>query len=107
SGFVTIPKSLATPVQLGASGQLGGWPVIIFCFGLLLTIALMVRRIKGAILISIIASTILAIIVNTIFTVKSWGLVTPTLPHHVVGAPNFGLLGHFSVLGGFSQAGVI
>jgi AGZA family xanthine/uracil permease-like MFS transporter len=35
SGFVTIPKSLATPVQLGATGQLGGWPVVVFCFGLL------------------------------------------------------------------------
>jgi len=107
SGFVTIPKSLATPVQLGATGQLGGWPVIVFCFGLLLTIVLMTRRIKGAILIGIVASTVLAVIINAATTVKSWGLVTPSIPHHIVGAPNFGLIGHVSVFGGFAEAGVI
>jgi len=107
SGFVTIPKSLATPVQLGATGQLGGWPVIVFCFGLLLTIVLMTRRIKGAILIGIVASTALAVIINAATTVKSWGLVTPSIPHHIVGAPNFGLLGHFSIFGGFAEAGIV
>jgi AGZA family xanthine/uracil permease-like MFS transporter len=107
SGFVTIPKSLATPVQLGASGQLGGWPVIVFCFGLLLTIVLMTRRIKGAILIGIVASTVLAVVINALFTVKNWGLVTPSIPDKIVGAPNFGLIGHVSILGGFAEAGII
>lgn len=107
SGFVTIPKSLATPVQLGATGQLGGWPVLVFCFGLLLMVVLMMKKVKGAILIGIVASTILAIIINSIAKVTSWGTVTPTLPHHVFGAPDFGLIGHFSLLGGFAQAGII
>jgi len=107
SGFVTIPKSLATPVQLGATGQLAGWPVIVFCFGLLLTLVLITRKVKGAILIGIVASTVLAVIINAATTVKSWGLVTPSIPHHVVGAPNFGLFGHFSLLGGFGEAGVV
>jgi adenine/guanine/hypoxanthine permease len=107
SGFVTIPKSLATPVQLGATGQLGGWPVVVFCFGLLLTMALMMRKIKGAILIGIVGSTILAVVINAIGTVKNWGLVTPSIPHHLTSAPDFGLIGHFSLLGGFAHAGVI
>lgn len=107
SGFVTIPKSLATPVQLGATGQLGGWPVLVFCFGLLLTIVLLTRRVRGAILLGIVASTVLAVIVNALATVKGWGLVTPTLPHHVVGAPDFGLVGHVSLLGGFAEAGIV
>jgi AGZA family xanthine/uracil permease-like MFS transporter len=107
SGFVTIPKSLATPVQLGASGQLSGWPVVVFCFGLLLTIVLLTRKVRGAILISIVASTALAVIINALTTVKSWGLVTPKMPDHIVGSPDFSLLGHVSVLGGFAEAGLI
>jgi AGZA family xanthine/uracil permease-like MFS transporter len=107
SGFVTIPKSLATPVQLGATGALSGWPVLIFCFGLLLTAVLMARKVKGAILIGIVASTVLAVIVNAVATVSNWGAVTPSLPHNIVGAPDFGLIGHFSLLGGFAEAGVV
>jgi AGZA family xanthine/uracil permease-like MFS transporter len=107
SGFVSIPKSLATPVQLGATGQLGGWPVIVFCFGLLLTIVLLAKRVRGAILLGIVSSTVLAVIINAFTHVTSWGLITPSIPHHVFGAPDFGLLGHFSILGGFAQAGII
>jgi AGZA family xanthine/uracil permease-like MFS transporter len=107
AGFVTIPKSLATPVQLGASGTLSGWPIVIFCFGFLLMVVLMNKRVKGALLIGIISSTILAIIVNAIWHVTEWGVVTPKLPHSIVGAPNFSLLGHFSLFGGFAEAGVI
>ena len=107
SGFVTIPKSLATPVQLGATGSLSGWPIVIFCFGLLLTVVLMMKKIKGAILIGIVSSTVLAVIVNSVAKVANWGTVTPSVPHHIVGAPNFGLIGHFSLFGGFAEAGII
>lgn len=107
SGFVTIPKSLATPVQLGASGQLSGWPVLVFCFGLLLTIVLLTKKVKGAMLISIVASTVLAVVINALGKGIDWGLVTPKLPSSIVGAPNFGLIGHVDIFGGFAQAGVI
>lgn len=107
SGFVTIPKSLATPVQLGATGQLSGWPIVIFCFGLLLMIVLMMKKIKGALLIGIIASTIFAVIVNAVVHIANWGTVTPSIPHHIFGAPDFSLIGHFSLLGGFAEAGII
>jgi AGZA family xanthine/uracil permease-like MFS transporter len=107
SGFVTIPKSLATPVQLGASGQLSGWPVVVFCFGLLVMIVLMMKKVKGALLIGIVASTVLAVILNAAAKIANWGTVTPSVPHHVFGAPNFGLIGHVSLFGGFAEAGVI
>jgi AGZA family xanthine/uracil permease-like MFS transporter len=107
SGFVTIPKSLATPVQLGATGQLSGWPVLVFAFGLLLMIILMARKVKGALLIGIIASTVLAVIINAIFHPGGWGLVTPALPESIFGAPNFGLLGHVSIGGAFSEVGIV
>ncbi|HEX7368361.1 MAG TPA: NCS2 family permease [Candidatus Saccharimonadales bacterium] len=107
SGFVTIPKSLATPVQLGATGQLGGWPIAVFCFGLLLMIVLMMKKIKGALLIGIVASTVLAVIINAVAKVTNWGTVTPSVPHSIIGAPNFSLIGHFSLFGGFAEAGII
>ncbi|MEP6464638.1 MAG: NCS2 family permease [Frankiaceae bacterium] len=107
SGFVTTPKGAATPVQLGAIGRLTGWPVVVFCFGLLLTIVLVVRQVRGALLISIVAATVLAVVINSVGTVKSWGLITPKVPHKIVGSPDFGLLGAFSLGGGFVKAGVL
>jgi AGZA family xanthine/uracil permease-like MFS transporter len=109
AGFVTrIPDAVNTtvPVQLGAAGRLTGWPIVIFSLGVLLTIVLMVRRVKGAILMSIIAMTILAVIVNSVATVKSWGLTTPKY-HGIVGKPNFGLVGKFSLTGGVARVGVL
>ena len=107
AGFVTTPKGAAVPVQLGATGRLTGWPVVVFAFGLLLTIVLLVRRVRGAILLSIIAATVLAVVINSVATVKSWGLITPKVPSKVVGKPDFGLLGHVSIGGGFAKAGVL
>ena len=107
AGFVTTPKGAAVPVQLGATGRLTGWPVVVFAFGLLLTIVLLVRRVRGAILLSIVASTILAVIINSVATVKNWGLITPKVPNSIVGKPDFGLLGHFSIGGGFAKAGAL
>jgi AGZA family xanthine/uracil permease-like MFS transporter len=107
SGFVSIPQSLATPVQLGSTGKLSGWPVVVFCFGLLITIIMLARKVKGAILLGILGSTILALIINANAKIANWGLVTPKLPHHVVGAPDFSLFGHFSLFGGFAEVGII
>jgi AGZA family xanthine/uracil permease-like MFS transporter len=111
SGFVHTPQGAATPVALGAtgSGRLVGWPVVVFGFGLLLTVVLLTRRVRGAILVSIVAATVLAVVVNAIATVPdaAWGNGVPKLPSHVAGTPDFGLLGHFSLGGGFAHAGAI
>src|SRR3954462_6131990 len=63
-----IPDAAQTtvPVQLGPSGSLAGWPALVFAFGLVLVIVLWVMKVRGAILISIIVSTIVAIIVESI-----------------------------------------
>ena len=65
AGFVRrIPDAANTtvPVQLGNGGSLQGWPVVVFVFGLALVIALWVLKVKGAILISILATTVIAIV---------------------------------------------
>ena len=110
AGFVTrTPDSAGTtvPVRMGVNGHLNGLPMIVFCFGLLLMIVLVARKVPGAILISILSATALAVALNAKFHPKNWGLITPALPHHVVSAPDFALLGHVDLFGGFASAGLV
>ena len=118
AGFVRrIPDAANTtvPVQLGPAGALEGWPVLVFVVGLALVVALWVRKIKGAILISIITMTIIAIIVESIGDFGAggaknptgWGLTVPKLPDSVFDTPDFGTLGQFNLLGSFSSVGVV
>ena len=122
AGFVRrIPDVANTtvPVQLGVGNRLIGWPTVVFAFGLLLTIALMVRRVRAAILLGIVITAILAIILNVIVDVgprgdaagnvnpSGWALTVPSVPDGIVGSPDFGLLGAFSLGGSFAQVGVI
>jgi AGZA family xanthine/uracil permease-like MFS transporter len=121
AGFVRRnPDSAGTtvPVGFGINGSLQGWPVLVFAVGLILVIALYVRRVKGAILISIILTTILAVIVEAVANVgpsvsgdtvnpKGWNLNVPALPDKIVDLPDFGLLGQFSLFGSFERVGVV
>lgn len=119
SGFVRRTGAGPVPVTLGDNGNLVGWPIVVFGFGLLLMIGLLVKKVKGAILISIIVTTVLAIIVEAAFKIgpnfdgatgkvnpKGWGLNVPKLPSDVVAKPDFSLFGHFSLFGGFHVQGV-
>jgi AGZA family xanthine/uracil permease-like MFS transporter len=118
AGFVRRTGVGPVPVELGIGGVLAGWPVLVFAVGLVLVVALWVRQVKGAILISIIATTVLAIIVEAIANIgpsvdgdkvnpKGWNLNVPALPDKVVSLPDFGLLGHFSLFGSFERVGVV
>ena len=104
AGFVSAAKG--TPVQLGRTGQLTGWPIVVFVVGLALTTVLLARKVKGALLISIVGSTVLAVVLNSVFH-PTWALNTPKVPSGVVGSPDFGLFGHFSLGGGFVHAGIM
>jgi len=107
AGFVT--RGSGTPVQLGAAGHLTGWPVAVFCFGLLLMIVLYVRRVPAAILVSIAITAALAVLVNSVATIEpgAWGVVTPAMPESLMAAPDFGLVGRFDLFGGFARAGLL
>jgi AGZA family xanthine/uracil permease-like MFS transporter len=61
-----IRQAAGTPVELGIGGLLYGWPIGIFLIGLALLVILYVRKVKGAILIAILTSTVLAIIVQAV-----------------------------------------
>jgi adenine/guanine/hypoxanthine permease len=119
AGFVRrIPDAANTtvPVELGIGGKLGSWPSLVFVLGLLLTIVLFVRRVKGAILIGILSTTVLAIIVEAIAKVgpsfvdgkpnrKGWSLNVPALPDKIVDLPDLSLIGKFNVLDSWGRAG--
>jgi xanthine/uracil/vitamin C permease (AzgA family) len=91
AGFVRRTDVGPVPVQLGVGGDLRGWPTVVFVIGLLLTAVLVARRTRGAILIGIVVTTLVAIVVEAIFDIgpsfispeesnpKGWQLNVPTL----------------------------
>ncbi|MFF2314897.1 NCS2 family permease [Arthrobacter sp. NPDC058097] len=119
AGFVRrIPDAAGTtvPVGLGVDGKLLGWPTLVFVFGLILTIALLVRNVKGAILIGIVASTILAVILEFTlhigpsfdgknFNPQGWSLVAPKFSEW--SAPDLSLIGKANPFGAFGHLGVV
>ena len=120
AGFVRRTGTGPVPVTLGNNGELVGWPVIVFAFGLFLTIGLMVRKVKAALLIGIIVSTALAVAIESAFKVgplfdgatgnvnpKGWNLNVPAVPESVVATPDFGLLGSFNLFGSFDRVPLI
>ncbi|KAB1909797.1 NCS2 family permease [Micromonospora sp. AMSO31t] len=119
AGFVRrVPDAANTtvPVGLGISGRIVSWPLLVFVVGLLLTLVLVVRRVRGAILIGILTSTVLAIVVETVGNIgpsfvdgkpnpKGWALNVPELPAKVVDVPDLSLLGNFNVLDSWTRVG--
>src|SRR3954464_6990680 len=63
AGFIRSQAS-SPPLQLGIGGNLQGWPTVVFVAGLLFTVVLVARRVKGAILLGIVATSVLAIVVE-------------------------------------------
>jgi AGZA family xanthine/uracil permease-like MFS transporter len=115
AGFVRGGTAVP-PLGLGTGGRLVSWPALVFVVGLLFTLILVVRKVKGAILIGILASTALAIVIEAIARVgpaaggdepnpNGWSLNVPELPSTIVDLPDLSLLGKFSVLGSWERAG--
>ncbi len=118
AGFVRRTGTGPVPVTLGDNGNLIGWPVVVFAFGLFLMIGLTVKKVKGALLIGISLTTVVAIAVESAFKIgpfvgpngvnpKGWNLNVPAVPDAVVAAPKFDLLGEFNLLGGFDRISLV
>jgi AGZA family xanthine/uracil permease-like MFS transporter len=120
AGFVRrVPDAAQStvPVQVGPDGFLSGWPVAVFLFGLALMISLWVLRVRGAILISILVTTVVAMVVEAIgdigpmssgsdYNPDGWGLNVPTWPSSIFDTPDFATVGHVSFTA-FAQVGVV
>ena len=107
-------------ISFGLRGELSGWPMFVFVFGLLLIIILVVRRVRGAILIGILGTTVVALIVEAVVKVGprtaadgseenpvGWSLNVPAVPDQIISSPDLGLLGQFNLLGSWQAIGVI
>jgi len=107
AGFVRrLPDAANTtvPVGLGINGSIASWPTFVFVVGLIITGILVAKKVKGAILIGVLASTIIAIVIEAIVDAgpslgtnpKGWNLGYPALPDQVVGTPDLSLVGNFN-----------
>ena len=118
AGFVRKTASGPVPVGLGVNGNLVGWPTVVFVFGLILIIGLMVRKVKGAILIGVVGATVAAVIVQKLYKIApgftdngpgnaptivdgGWGLNVPNVPTDFVATPKFNFSGQFDLFGAF------
>jgi AGZA family xanthine/uracil permease-like MFS transporter len=119
AGIVRTTGQAAPPIGLGINNVLAGWPALVFCVGLLVMVALYARGVRGAILIGIAATTVLAIVVESLADVgpavggeggdkpTGWSLGVPAWPDDVAGLPDLGLLGEFSLFGSFEHASFV
>jgi AGZA family xanthine/uracil permease-like MFS transporter len=105
AGFVVKPDKSPLPVGLGTFDTL---PAVVFVVGFLLTAWLMARRVRGALLIGIVGTTVLAIVLNGV--VAEWkGFPTPgaaTVPTALVQRPDFSTFGRLD-LGVVARLGVV
>jgi AGZA family xanthine/uracil permease-like MFS transporter len=120
AGFIRKPAAGPVPLELGVGGFLAGWPTLVFVTGLLLIVVMMALRIRGGILVGIIAATALALVVESIARLgpqvgadgqlrdpTAWGLNVPAVPEKWFDVPDFSLLGQFNLLGSFGKIGIV
>jgi adenine/guanine/hypoxanthine permease len=95
AGIVIHPKT-GTIVTLNP--DLRHLTILVFVIGMALAMVLVARRIKGALLISIVLTTVVAAIINVAFAhSKLYPKGVASLPHKIVSSPNLGILGNFSL----------
>src|SRR5439155_646236 len=105
AGFVVKPNAGPLPVGLG---PLQGLPIAVFLVGFVLTAWLMARRVRGALLLGIVLTTIIAIALNGL--VAGWkGFSTPgaaQLPRAIVQLPDFSTFGRLD-FGVVARLGIV
>jgi adenine/guanine/hypoxanthine permease len=89
-----------------AMADLIGVPIAVTVFGLLVTIVMMARKWKAAILLGIVFSTIFATILNYLYDKKSFAEGIAVIPSKAWASPDFSLLGAFD-FGSFAKLGIV
>jgi AGZA family xanthine/uracil permease-like MFS transporter len=115
AGFIGSTGVPSPPVGLGTggTGSISTVPTLVFVFTLLLTCVLVVRQVRGAIFIGLVAGTVLAVVVEAVWHLGSsvdkpggWSLSVPTLSGSPFALPDLSLVGAFS-LDSFGRIGVL
>jgi len=100
-----VKAGTGIPVTLG---DLRSPRVLVTVAGLALTLLLLALRVRGALLVGIVASTVLAIAVNTIGGGQVWREPSvATIPAQLVALPDFSTLGSGLTLEVFARVGVV
>ncbi|WNM24126.1 NCS2 family permease [Demequina capsici] len=112
SGMITDDLTSSTPGAFGDGGSIATVPTLLFLVGIVLGGILLARRVKGALLLSIVSITVVAFIVEAVWGFGSasadnpggWALVVPTLAGQDWSfVPDLGLLGQVSLFGAFDS----
>ncbi len=109
-GIVRKPVA-GPPVELGIGGSLIGWPMLVFVLALFGVAILYARRVKGAMLISIIGATVIAVLIELVGRLggktdanpTGWVLNVPEFTG-ALSLPNLGLIGQVDPFGAFGAA---
>lgn len=109
SGFVTATGQGSPPVGLGGGGSIVTIPTLMFVLTLLVTGILVAARVKGGLLIGLVAGTVGAVIVESIAQLGprtgadgeianagGWGLTVPELSSAPFSVPDLSLVGAVS-----------
>ncbi|MDV3125839.1 NCS2 family permease [Mycobacterium sp. 21AC1] len=114
AGFVGSTGLPSPPVGLGTGGvgSINTVPTVIFVFTLLVTGILVARRVRGGILIGLVAGTVVAVVVEAIWHLGSatenpggWSLSVPSLSGSPFALPDLSLVGAVSL--DFSRIGAL
>ncbi len=115
AGFIGSTGMPSPPVGLGTGGlgSIDTVPTVVFVFTLLVTGVLVVRRVRGGILIGLVAGTVVAVVIEAIWHLGSavehpggWSLSVPTLSGSPFALPDLSLVGAFS-LDSFGRVGIL
>lgn len=97
----------ASPATLVTLGDLTKLPIIVSVLGLIITAILIKKEVKGALLIGILSSTIIAIIVNYLSGFAAYpGSEYARIPATLASAPDLSIMGKFDFRV-FSKLGII
>ncbi|HEU5483635.1 MAG TPA: NCS2 family permease [Microlunatus sp.] len=110
AGFVRKPAG-TPPVELGVNGSIIGWPLLVFVLGLFAVAILYAKRVKGAMLISILGATVVAVLIElaagvgakTAENPTGWALNVPQVDK-IVAVPDLTLVGDVDVFGAFGPS---
>jgi AGZA family xanthine/uracil permease-like MFS transporter len=92
-GFIVVPEGGVPPVAVSFPTTTANF---VFLLGLAITIALYVMRIRAALIISILITTVIALLTGV-----------QTVPSDLVATPSFATIGQFDVTNVFSQLGLL
>ncbi|WP_035781647.1 NCS2 family permease [Arthrobacter sp. H14] len=112
SGFVQGTEG-GPPVQLGDGGSITAVPTLVFLLGVILMGILVARKVTGGLLIGMVATTVIAVVVESILKLGpafenpgGWHLNVPALPSSIFAVPDLSLVGEFS-FGAFERIGAL